>query len=160
MKAVLTSLLCVLCLIVVAGCTGSGNSSPFEGSYQGTFSASNDATDNGTVHMNVDGDGNVFGTVTENATGGSAEVRGVIQDNGDFTGSENFSGGSDPFGGNLLFDNQGNLSGPVNVTTSGGVLRETWVLTPVTGKRAKAGAAVPAASKAPIKIATHSIHQH
>ena len=51
-------------------------------------------------------------------------------------------------------------SGPVNVTTSGGVLRETWVLTPVTGKRAKAGAAVPASSNAPIKIATHSIHQH
>ena len=159
MKGVVLALIGALCLIVMAGCTGDNGGSPFQGSYQGTFSASNDPNDNGTIHMSVDSDGNVFGTATENGTGGSAEIRGVIQDNGDFTGDENFSGGSDPFGGVLAFDNQNNLSGPVNVTVSGGVLHETWVLTPVTGKRAKAGAAATTTDQ-PIKIATHSIHVH
>lgn len=135
MKGFLIGIIAVVCLMA-AGCTGSGGNSPFEGAYQGTFNATN-ANDSGTAHITVDADGNVFGTVTESGTGGSAEVRGVIQDNGDFTGDENFSGGSDPFGGNLQFDNHGNLSGQVNVTTNAGVLREQWVLTPVTAKRAK-----------------------
>src|SRR5579864_9179659 len=78
MKGVLISFICALGLIGIVGCTGDNSTSPFEGSYQGTFSATNNANDNGTAHITVDANGNVFGTVTENGTGGSAEVRGIL----------------------------------------------------------------------------------
>lgn len=127
------------CLGVIGGCGGGSDffPSPFEGGYQGSFDSSN-TSDQGTVTMAVDKNGQLSGTFVDNGSTPAVtlDISGVIQDNGDVTGDLTNSSDDFPFGGNLAFDNRGNLSGPVNITVTGtGVIHATFDLTPVAKKK-------------------------
>ena len=106
----------------LSGCGGGSDQfsgSAFEGNYQGTFT-SNNSGDYGSVSMSVDRDGNARGTLVNNGVSPSStqDLQGTIQDNGDFNGDLAGSSNDYPFAGNLGFDTNGDLSGPVNIRIS------------------------------------------
>jgi len=122
-------------IALIAGCGGSsGGNNPFTGDYQGDYHATN-VSESGVVDMTIDSAGGVIGTITDNSNGVTEDIHGTIQDNGDFTGDFSDPTGSDPFGGNLAYDQNGHLKGEVNVTTASGVIRDQFDLAPVHAKR-------------------------
>jgi hypothetical protein len=144
MKYIGAFLLVLIGGVMLAGCGGSlTGMSPFAGQYQGSFNSSN-TSDQGTVSLDIDENGNVSGNLVDNAGSPSTteSIQGTISDNGDFTGQLSDNVGDSPFGGNLGFDTAGDLSGPVNITVSGtGVINASFSLSPVgtpkrVGKRA------------------------
>ena len=147
MKNIGIFLLVLIGGIVLAGCGGSGvGTSPFAGQYQGTFTSSN-TSDQGTVAFTIDDNGNVNGTLVDDASSPSTteDLHGTILDNGDITGDLSDNAGNSPFGGNLGFDTAGQLSGPVSITVPGtGVIHATFSLTPVGVPKKVGKRAVPA----------------
>jgi len=137
MKGIYLALTLSACALF-AGCAGSGdNTSRFEGNYHGTYHSTN-VVDDGTVDLSVDQCGGITGAIVANSDGSTADLTGSIADNGDITGDFDTGATADPFGGNLDFDNAGDLTGPINVTTANapnGVERMNWDLTQ-TNKRA------------------------
>jgi hypothetical protein len=130
-------LLVLLACISVAlvGCGGSSDSnSPFQGDFQGTYQATN-IDEHGTAQISIDQFGGVSGIGHSDVTGENIDIGGTIQNNGDITGDFTVNGQNNPFGGNLQYDQNGNLSGPINVTTQNGVIRDQFVLTPGPAKK-------------------------
>lgn len=124
---------------VLIGCGGGGDNgftaSPFRGNYQGTFTSSNSA-DAGTLTMAIDQNGQLRGTLVNNGVNPPAteNISGVIQDNGDLTGDLTHGAYDYPMAGNLGFDINGNLSGPVDIRISNlSTVHSVFSLTYVSG---------------------------
>lgn len=90
-RQVLFGLFVVTCL-ACGGTGGTFNQSSFEGSWAGTWTSN--INEDGTITMVVADIGTVDGTLHINQTNEDADLSGFVEENGDYTGTYQFSGNS------------------------------------------------------------------
>ena len=148
MKPILSVFFLLVCGAFLSGCGGGDSQfsgSPFQGSYQGTFTSSN-SSDQGSLTVAIDRNGNISGTLVNNGVSPSStqNMSGNIQDNGDASGTLSSSTSDYPYAGNLGYDTAGDLSGPIDIQVSNtSVVHATFVLTYVNRSKKVGSRAVP-----------------
>lgn len=73
-------------ILAISGCGGGGRdavvASPFTGHWDGTWSGEVDGVHIGTASMLIEFDGNVFGSMSNQTTGQTAQCNGEVSDSG------------------------------------------------------------------------------
>jgi hypothetical protein len=127
MRARLALLGLMLSLLWLAGCGGLVNEDgqfPFAGSWSGPWQT--DDGQSGTLSIGVTGTGGMSGNMVRTSDGAQANVDGVVQGDGTFSGTVQYPNAPTLFfNGTFQFNNQGQLTGtytlgnPVDGTVAG-----------------------------------------
>jgi len=102
----------LLAALVCAGCAGGGGQNPFAGNFIGTWGSSSNY---GTTDWTIAPDGTVTGTIHDAFVPRDGTVNGTMGENGQFTGTITYPGGTvngaGPF---TLSNNNADLDGVAN----------------------------------------------